>query len=395
MARYLPPVHSPLPARAIGAGAAALAAGAARAEAIVLDRLRQHFGLTAILRTDSGTSALTLALRSVAGERPGRPIALPAYCCYDIATAADGAGIPVRLYDTDPATLGPDLESLRRALTAGAAGIVIAHLYGVPVDMDAVMVLAGEHGARVIDDAAQGAGTTYQGKAVGAFGAFGVLSFGRGKGITGSGGGALLGNDDAGARALAELRRTLAAPSRGTRALAAAAAQSLLARPALYGIPSAVPFLRLGETRYREPALPAAPSVVSSAILAATWPLAAAESEVRRRHAARLLDALEGERRRWAVRAPERGRAGYLRLPLVLPAPARARAAGARRLGIMPGYPTALIDLPGFGARTLAPSAAYPGARLLAERLCTLPTHSQLNEDDLRRLEEWLGSASQ
>jgi perosamine synthetase len=390
--RRLPPVHSPLTARAIFDGAAALwglGGVATAAEHAVVAHLRAAFAPRDLLRTDSGTTALTLALTSLARRHPGRPVALPAYCCYDLATAADGARVPVVLYDLDPATLGPDERSLRHALAAGAAGVVIVHLYGVPVDVDAVTAIAQEHGAEVIDDAAQGVGATYHGKPVGAFGSFGVLSFGRGKGLTGSGGGALLGNDAIGAGELRVLAAELPPGRRGgAAALIAAKAQWLLARPAWYGLPSRLPFLHLGETIYRSPARPARASAVNAAILAATWPLAAAESATRRRHADRLLASLSGSRQSWAVRVPAGGVAGYLRLPLV---PAERRLSA--KLGILPGYPKALIDLEGFGARTLTPEAPYSGARLLADRLCTLPTHSLLGEDDLRRLERWLASA--
>lgn len=396
MLRCQPPVHSPLPPRALGAGLRALLGGGASAEAAVVEQLRRQYGPRQVLRTDSGTSALTLALRHLARTAPGRSVALPAYCCYDVATAADGARIPVALYDLDPATLGPDLDSLRRALAAGAAGVVIAHLYGIPVEVDQVLALARDHGALVIDDAAQGAGAAYEGAPVGTFGAFGILSFGRGKGVTGSGGGALLANDATSARALPDLAASLTpgGGGRGAGPLVAAAAQWLLARPTLYGVPAALPFLRLGETIYRPPVPPAPPAAVQSAILAATWPLAAAEDEVRRRHAGRLL-AVAQQSGYPTIRVPAGSRAGYLRLPLALAPAARPRLAAARRLGVMPGYPKALIDLAGFGSRAQRPAGSCAGARLLAERLCTLPTHSLLRERDLRRLEAWLeGSAA-
>ncbi len=80
--------------------------------------LRSAYQPVGLYLTDSGTSALTLALR-VAEAATHAPVALPAYCCYDVATAADGAGVPFHLYDIDPATLSPDMESLRRAFEAG------------------------------------------------------------------------------------------------------------------------------------------------------------------------------------------------------------------------------------------------------------------------------------
>ena len=93
-------------------GAPALAA----ARALV----SRWFGSRDVLLTDSGTSALALALRMAVAARPDRPtVALPAWACYDLATAADAADVGVVLYDLDPATLGPDWASLDRALSAG------------------------------------------------------------------------------------------------------------------------------------------------------------------------------------------------------------------------------------------------------------------------------------
>ena len=137
---------------------------------------------------------MTLALE-VAAAVTHAPVALPAYCCYDVATAADGAGVAFHLYDLEPETLSPDLASLRRSFDAGARSVVVAHLYGVPADLAAVRALAAEFGAIVIEDAAQGSGCEWRGRPAGAHGALGVLSFGRGKGVTGGKGGALLVNE--------------------------------------------------------------------------------------------------------------------------------------------------------------------------------------------------------
>ena len=248
------PVHSPLGLAALAAGARALLSPAAGldAEAEVQRRLAERFSGAAVLRTDSGTSALRLALHALGVARTG-PVALPAYCCYDIATAADGAGVPVLLYDLDPLTLGPSFPSLVAVLEAGAQAVVAVHLYGVPADLGEICRLAEQHRALVVEDAAQGAGMSWEGRPAGATGSLGVLSFGRGKGCTGGGGGALLANDAAGERALAVARHELARGSGGGDRLAAAGAQWLLGRPSLYGVPASLPFLGLGETVYREP----------------------------------------------------------------------------------------------------------------------------------------------
>jgi hypothetical protein len=57
----------------------------------------------------------------------------------------------------------------------------------------------------------------------------------------------------------------------------------------------------------------------------------------------------------------------------------------------MPGYPQALVDLGGFGERALNRREEFPGARSLAERLVTVPTHGFLAQRDLGRLEAYLG----
>ena len=386
------PVHSPLPLAALAAGvrhSLRPAGAAARLESL----LRGEFGSAAVMLTDSGTAALALALQLAGRERPG-PVALPAFCCYDVATAADIAAVPFMLYDVDPGTLGPDPDSLRRALTAGARSVVVAHLFGVPVDMSAVGALAREVGAVVIEDAAQAVGARLGGRPAGALGRFGVLSFGRGKGITGGGGGALLGNERDTAESLRILDGNLASGGWGARNLITSGAQWLLARPAIYGLPSSLPFLRLGQTVYRPPHAPARPSAVSLGILTHTYAASGEESAVRKAHARRLLDAVQGSPVLRGYGAPPGMEAGYLRLPVHAAASvgAAVRSADARRLGVWPSYPLALVDLPGFSERRVEVSQNYRGARELARGLVTLPTHSRLGPDDLRALERWIAA---
>jgi hypothetical protein len=71
---------------------------------------------------------------------------------------------------------------------------------------------------------------------------------------------------------------------------------------------------------------------------------------------------------------------------------AAAESDEARALGIMPGYPRALCDLDGFGDRVLNTGEDFPGARMVAQRLVTLPVHGLLSERDLVALETWMTS---
>jgi hypothetical protein len=68
--------------------------------------------------------------------------------------------------------------------------------------------------------------------------------------------------------------------------------------------------------------------------------------------------------------------AGWLRYPVLLDGPAEQVLTPAHRAGgVMRGYPLALADLGGFGGRCLNPRERFVGARVLAERLVTLPVH--------------------
>lgn len=70
--------------------------------------------------------------------------------------------------------------------------IIVVHLYGMPAKMKEITAIADRYQIPVIEDAAEALGSTYQGKACGTFGRFGILSFNGNKIITTSGGGALV-----------------------------------------------------------------------------------------------------------------------------------------------------------------------------------------------------------
>jgi dTDP-4-amino-4,6-dideoxygalactose transaminase len=74
--------------------------------------------------------------------------------------------------------------------------IVLVHLYGMPAQMDKILAISEKYGIPIVEDAAEALGSSYNGKALGTFGKYGVLSFNGNKIITTSGGGALLCEDE-------------------------------------------------------------------------------------------------------------------------------------------------------------------------------------------------------
>jgi perosamine synthetase len=384
-----PPTYSPLQWSALraGAGAALRRGGDDRAALCAL--LAREFAADGVALFASGTQALQTALleaRESVGGGPDVTVALPAFTCFDVATAAVGAGLRIALYDVDPTTLAPDLDSLTSVLADGVPIVVAAPLFGLPVDWEAVRDCAAATGALIIEDAAQGSGASWHGRPLGGLGDTSVLSFGRGKGWTGGGGGALL-TRGSGALPLARNGRDLGAE---LRALTLAAAQWAFGRPALYGIPAALPWLGLGETRYRDPVAPRALPRAAAGLLLRAAPAARREAAERRQRAEQLREAISGSPRVRLIQPVAGGVPGYLRLPIRVKGglDGVANAQMARRLGAARSYPSPLGELPAVRQRLVGDKGRWspPGAVELARELITLPTHSLLSAREVDQL---------
>jgi hypothetical protein len=349
--------------------------------------LQQRYGCIDGLLTDSGTSALILALRKVVPT--GGTVAYPAYACVDLASAALGAGVHVRLYDVDPDTLSPNLDSVRAVIRRGVDSIVVAHLYGYPADMIGVRTLAAEQGIPVIEDAAQAAGGTLHGEPLGGFGDIAILSFGRGKGTTGGSGGAILVRTPTLADWTRNVRTELRVGSRGTNEVLSLAAQRVLSHPNLYALPASLPSLKLGEMVYHPPRQPRGMSGASAAILRWTLQLEKRDVSERRARATDLLSRVREIPGVVAVRPISRGESGYLRFALIDKVGTRTPRAD---LGALRGYPMTLDEHPQLHPLLLSGERAGKGSRLLRDNLFTAPTHSHVGRSDLASLTEWLST---
>lgn len=378
-------MYSPIRASALASALISAWKNGEANQEFLATHLTQAFSARRVLLTDSGTSALVLALRILVGR--GGTVAFPGYACVDLAAAARYAGVRVRLYDIDPATLSPDLDSVSRVLKHGVAAVVVAHAYGFPADVPGVAELALAHGASVIEDAAQAAGGALRGRPLGSFGALTVLSFGRGKGITGGSGGALLAITPGLAERLESIER--AGPIRaGWRDVTVATAQWALGRPVLYFIPSAIPGLRLGEMVFHPAHEPRAISSAAAALVRASLPAAEQEVAARRQNAAALMAEVVNGNGLAAIQPVSGGMSGYLRFPV---RDLRYRAE-APRLGILRGYPRTLAEQPELRP-SLYPNDTPPvGATELRRSLFTLPVHSLVTRRDVSELAKWLRS---
>lgn len=151
-----------------------------------------------VVALSSGTAAVHLALIAC-GVRPGDEVIVQSFtfCASSHPITYLGA-VPVFVdSEKDSWNMDPDLleETVKdRIARTGKTpkAIIPVALYGMPYRIDRIMEIADKYGIPVIEDAAEGFGSRFDGRMLGTFGRYGVLSFNGNKMITTSGGGALI-----------------------------------------------------------------------------------------------------------------------------------------------------------------------------------------------------------
>lgn len=151
----------------------------------------------------NGTAALELAVASLNLE-PGDEIVMPAFTIISCAAAIVRCGCVPVLVDSDPITWNMDVEKLRAKIedeieqkgNHRIKAIMVVHIYGLPVDMDPILEIAGHYGLKIIEDAAEMHGQTYRGRPCGSFGDVSIFSFYPNKHVTTGEGGMVLTDDD-------------------------------------------------------------------------------------------------------------------------------------------------------------------------------------------------------
>jgi perosamine synthetase len=113
------------------------------------------------IAVSNGTTALQVAVEAV-GIGPGDEVIMPTFTIISCASAVVRAGGTPVLVDSDPISWCMNIDQVAAAITPSTKAIMVVHMYGHPVDMDPIMVLAGKHGLVVIEDAAEVHGALYQ-----------------------------------------------------------------------------------------------------------------------------------------------------------------------------------------------------------------------------------------
>ncbi|MBE6069657.1 MAG: aminotransferase class I/II-fold pyridoxal phosphate-dependent enzyme, partial [Clostridium lundense] len=151
-----------------------------------------------VVALSSGTAAVHLGLLA-AGVKAGDEVIVQSFTFCASTHPITYLGATPILIDSEPDTWNIDPVLMEEAIKdriaktgKKPAAIVPVALYGMPYKADKIMEIANRYGIPVVEDAAEGFGSRFNGQMLGTFGKYGVLSFNGNKMITTSGGGALI-----------------------------------------------------------------------------------------------------------------------------------------------------------------------------------------------------------
>lgn len=155
-----------------------------------------------VVALSSGTAAVHLGLLA-AGVGPGDEVIVQSFTFCASSHPITYLGAKPVFVDSESDTWNMDPDLMETAIQDRIAqtgkkpkAIVPVALYGMPYRIDRIMEIANKYEIPVIEDAAEGFGSCYNGQVLGTFGQYGVLSFNGNKMITTSGGGALICPDE-------------------------------------------------------------------------------------------------------------------------------------------------------------------------------------------------------
>ena len=163
------------------------------------DDLRKFVGEgKEVVALSAGTAAVHLALIAC-GVGPGDEVVVQSFTFCASSHPVTYLGARPVFVDSEKESWNMDPGLLEEAIKDRIAktgrkpkAIIPVALYGMPYRIDEIMEIAGRYGIPVIEDAAEGFGSRFDGRVLGTFGRYGVLSFNGNKMITTSGGGALI-----------------------------------------------------------------------------------------------------------------------------------------------------------------------------------------------------------
>lgn len=155
----------------------------------------KYIGQNHGIAVSNGSAALDIAIKAL-NIGQGDEVIMPSFTIISPAQSVVTAGGTPVLVDSDLVTWNMNVLDVESKITDKTKAILVVHIYGLPVNMEPIMELAKKYNLKVIEDAAEMHGQTYNGKMCGSFGDISIFSFYPNKHITTGEGGMILTNDD-------------------------------------------------------------------------------------------------------------------------------------------------------------------------------------------------------
>jgi len=390
MYRTLPPTAAPIEFRDL-LSALFLTLVDHEAETKLKSQIQEYFKVKHVFLVSSGKAAIYLSLRAMQQSSKRKEVIIPAYASFCLASAVARTGLPVRLCDIDPETLDLDLDKLKSMTNEETLAVIPVHNYGLVCNMAEIQRIALKQGAYVLEDAAQAAGAQFQNRKAGTIGDIGILSLGQGKNICALGGGVILTDREPLASLVEELVDLYPREHtfRDYSTMLTEMALTLLLHPERHAVSARLPFLDHGDDVFNPEFKIARLSNVNAKVGQRSFLFLDQYNEIRIRNA-KILNHHLCQNESLTIPKPfSAGEPVYLRFPIVFPKiEVRRRVSWIlrrRRLGASRSYPTPLNEIPGF-KRFLCGEDDYPGAKFVADRILTLPTHPYVTEHDIERI---------
>ncbi|HDP70013.1 MAG TPA: DegT/DnrJ/EryC1/StrS family aminotransferase [Actinobacteria bacterium] len=159
------------------------------------ERLATFCGTKYGVGVANGTDALILSLEAM-GIGPGDEVITTPFTFFATAECISRVGAKPVFVDIEPDTFNLNTGLIEEKINENTKAIIPVHIFGQPVDMDAIMTIAKKYNLKVVEDACQAIGAEFNGKRIGGLGDTGCFSFFPSKNLGCAGdGGAVVTND--------------------------------------------------------------------------------------------------------------------------------------------------------------------------------------------------------
>jgi perosamine synthetase len=198
------------------------------------EKVKEYLKTNNYLTVSSGRRALYIGLKSL-GIGKGDEVILPAFTTDIVPMVVRETGAVSIPADVNLDDYNMNLDSVLERISDRTKAILTVHTFGCPSDVKALQEICEDHDLFLVEDAASAFGAKYDGKPVGTFGDFGMISFGVGKSISMGTGGGIIVSDE---KMFEEIKEQILLKKfkSSAKILVKILASILLSNPYLYGV---------------------------------------------------------------------------------------------------------------------------------------------------------------